>query len=144
MTTSLLLNLVSAAVLTGLVWTVQVVHYPAFADVDEDAFPAFHAAHGRRMAVLVGPPWALEGVTSIALVAAPPAGVGPTLPWVGLAIAAVPVVVTFGWSVPAHGRLARGFDGAVHARLVRTNWWRTLGWTAHAAVAGLMVVRALS
>jgi hypothetical protein len=29
----------------------------------------------------------------------------------------------------AHAQLARGFDAAIHERLVRSNWSRTIGWT---------------
>jgi hypothetical protein len=36
-------------------------------------------------------------------------------------------------------RLGRGWDDAAWRRLVRTNWWRTAGWTAGAAVAALLV-----
>jgi hypothetical protein len=35
--------------------------------------------------------------------------------------------------------LAQGFDAAAHDRLVQTNWLRTLGWTARAALAAWMV-----
>ena len=49
--------------------------------------------------------------------------------------AAVPVLVTLTVSVPAHARLARGFDPVVHRRLVRTHALRTLGWTLHGLVA---------
>ncbi|MEQ1727476.1 MAG: hypothetical protein ABL982_03770 [Vicinamibacterales bacterium] len=37
--------------------------------------------------------------------------------------------------VPAHNRLERGFDADVHRRLVRTNWIRTVCWTARVVVA---------
>jgi hypothetical protein len=45
-------------------------------------------------------------------------------------------------SVPAHRALGGGFDASVHARLLATNWLRTAAWTAHAAVAGSMLLRA--
>jgi hypothetical protein len=57
------------------------------------------------------------------------------LVWLGAVLAAVPVLVTVTLSVPAHEQLAGGFDAAAHARLVGTNWLRTLAWTAHGAVA---------
>jgi uncharacterized membrane protein YfcA len=55
------------------------------------------------------------------------------------ALAALPVAVTALVSVPAHMRLDRGWDDAAWRRLVRTNWWRTAGWTAGAVVAALLV-----
>ena len=45
----LLFNFAVAAYLTGLIWTVQVVHYPSFGLVPKSAWAVFHAAHTRRM-----------------------------------------------------------------------------------------------
>ena len=56
----LLLNFALAAYLTGLIWTVQVVHYPSFGLVPKAAWPAFHAAHTRRMSFVVLAPMVLE------------------------------------------------------------------------------------
>jgi hypothetical protein len=56
-------------------------------------------------------------------------------------LAALPVVVTLAASVPAHRDLGHGFDPAVHARLLATNWVRTLAWSAQGAVAvGMLLV----
>lgn len=56
----LLLNFAAAAYLTGLIWTVQVVHYPSFGKVPKEAWAAFHAAHTRRMGYVVLAPMVLE------------------------------------------------------------------------------------
>ncbi|MBH8570273.1 hypothetical protein KB206_15385 [Microvirga sp. STS02] len=52
-----MLNFAAAAYLTGLIWTVQVVHYPSFGKVSKEAWAAFHAAHTRRMSYVVMAPW---------------------------------------------------------------------------------------
>lgn len=129
-------------VLVGVIWTVQLVTYPAFAAMDRATFPAAHATHAGRITAVVLVPWTVEGLTTAALLVAPPAGVPRWLTVLAAVLALVPVVVTVTASVPAHGRLAAGFDAAAHARLVRTNWWRTAGWTAHGAVAVAIVVLA--
>ena len=41
---------------------------------------------------------------------------------------------------PLHMRLSTGFDAVVHRRLVRTNWIRTVAWTARGAAAVAMIV----
>jgi hypothetical protein len=135
-------HLASTLVLVGIIWTVQVVHYPLMALVGEERFVAYEAAHAPRMAAVVMLPWSVQGVTTAGLLLARPAGVpGPLLAAAAVA-AAVPVLVTVLASVPAHGRLARGFDGAVHRRLVATNWLRTAAWTAHAPIAVAIMVTA--
>jgi hypothetical protein len=129
-------------VLVGVIWTVQLVHYPAFAHLDRATFATSHAAHSARITAVVMVPWALEGLTTAALLVAPPDGVPRWLTVLGALSALVPVVVTVTASVPAHTVLAGGFDAAAHRRLVTTNWWRTWGWTAHAAIAVAILVLA--
>jgi hypothetical protein len=126
---------VSTVFLAGVIWTVQVVHYPLFARIGPASFTAAMADHSRRITGIVLVPWALQGVTTAWLLARPPAGVSTLLLWSAAALAALPVVVTLVASVPAHRALGGGFDPRVHARLLATNWLRTAAWTAHAAVA---------
>lgn len=132
----------SALVLVGLIWTVQVVHYPLMARVGAQDFVAYEAAHAPRMAMVVMLPWVVQGLTTALLLVAPPAGVPGRQVLIAAVTAAVPVLVTVGWSVPAHARLAQGFDAVVHARLVRTNWLRTSAWTAHAVNAVVLLLTA--
>lgn len=135
-------HLVSSFTLVGLIWTVQVVHYPLMALVGREGFSAYEAAHAPRMAAVVLLPWTVQGVTTAWLLVAPPAGVHTVLILSAATAALVPVVVTVFASMPAHSRLAGGFDAGVHARLVATNWIRTVAWTAHAVLAVAMFVTA--
>jgi hypothetical protein len=142
MTVLLLTHLASTLVLVGIIWTVQVVHYPLMALVGAERFIAYEAAHSPRMAAVVMIPWTAQGATTLGLLITQPPGI-PTWLLIGAAVAAaVPVLVTVSASVPAHVRLGSGFDPAVHRRLVRTNWLRTAAWTAHAPLAVAMLVRA--
>jgi hypothetical protein len=133
----------STLFLAGVIWTIQVVHYPLFARLGPAGFAAAMADHGRRISGVVMAPWALQGVTTVWLLVRPPVGVPTVLIWSAAVLAAVPVAVTLAASVPAHRELGNGFDPAVHARLLATNWLRTVAWTAHAAVAVAIVLRAV-
>ena len=132
----LLAHAASTAALAGLIWTVQLVVYPGFGEVGRTAvWPAVHAAHTRRMGLLVALPWAVQGLTLVLLLLRRPDAVALPLLLVVTVLAAVPVAVTAAVSVPAHGRLSRGWDDAVWRRLVSTNWLRTAAWTAGAVAA---------
>ena len=137
-------HLLATAAMVGLIWFVQVVHYPLFAAVGADEFVAYEQAHQRRTAYVVGPPMAVEGVTALVLLVAAPDGVGPLLPWLGAALLAVIHASTVFLQVPAHAALAQSPDRRTIDRLVRTNWIRTIGWTARGAVAVAMLVTAAS
>lgn len=139
MTPVVLAHAAATLFLTGLIWTIQVVHYPLFAQVGADGFRGYQAAHSTRITTVLALPWAVQGVTTAWLLVAPPAELAPGLVWAAAVLAAVPVVVTVALSIPAHQHLGAGFDPAQHRRLVATNWLRTAAWTAHSAVAVAML-----
>lgn len=134
-------HLLSTVAMLGLIWFVQVVHYPLFAAVGEDRFVAYELDHTRRTSWVVGPFMAVEGVTALALFAAP---VGDTrlLAFVGLVLLAVVHASTLLLQVPAHRRLSAAADPEVMSRLVATNWVRTIGWSARAVVASAILLGA--
>lgn len=135
-----LAHAVSTGLMAGLVWFVQVVHYPLFASVGEEKFKAYAAAHQSRTTLIVAPLMLIEAASAIGLLLMWPTDAGPrTLAIVSAALLAVVWASTFGVQVPLHTRLARGFDATIHRRLVATNWLRTLAWSARAVIATLMV-----
>ena len=139
----LLACLAATLYMTGLIAFVQRVHYPLFARVGAADFRAYHAGHLAATTPVVMIPMVVELLTSALLVARRPPGTGPVLAWAGLAAALFTWLVTAAWSVPAHQRLAGGFDPGAHATLVATNWLRTAAWLAHAAVVLVMTARAM-
>lgn len=133
------LHLAATAAMFGLIWFVQVVHYPLFAAVGRDGFAAYETAHRRRTAFVVGPLMAAEGLTAGLLVVAPPAGVGPALPLAGVVLLGVIHMSTVWLQVPQHAELNKGYDDATLRRLVRSNWVRTVGWSGRYTIAIAMV-----
>lgn len=116
--------------LTGLIWTVQAVHYPLLARVGRDAFPAYHQQHVRRITWVVGPLMLAEAATGALLLAAHPGG-----RWLVAFVLLIGIwLSTALLQVPCHRRLERGYDAAAIGLLVRTNWIRTLLWTARSGI----------
>jgi hypothetical protein len=131
-------NLVAAGFLAGLVWIVQVVHYPLFADVPADAWPAYEAEHQERITLVAGPSILASVALAVALLGAP----GPRrLVLANLGLAGFGLIVTGLVFAPLHGELAEGFDAGRIDLLVGLNWIRTAAWTAQAAVAAALVLR---
>jgi hypothetical protein len=83
---------------------------------------------------------AIEGVTTLWLLIDPPTSLGRALPLVAAAILLVVHLSTLLVQVPLHGSLERQFDAERAHRLVRTNWVRTIGWSARGALAIVMLV----
>ena len=130
---------VSAALYTGFQWTIRVLVYPQFARVGRSDFPAFERSHQRLVSYAVGPLFVALGLTALALVGRPPAGVAR---WEAF-LAIVPVGVILGatalLAVPLHGRLSTGFDEATHRRLLAVDSLRLAAAVA-ATVAAVVVL----
>ncbi|MEO8696205.1 MAG: hypothetical protein ABI658_22000 [Acidimicrobiales bacterium] len=134
------LHLAATAAMFGLIWFVQVVHYPLFAAVGRDGFVSYETAHRRRTAFVAGPLMAAEGLTAGLLVVARPAGVGLALPVAGVVLLGVIHMSTVWQQVPRHAELNEGYDDVTLRRLVRSNWVRTLGWSGRCTIAVVMAL----
>ncbi|MFM8998476.1 MAG: hypothetical protein ACKOKE_00030 [Actinomycetota bacterium] len=135
MRTVLLVHAASTLAMVGVIWIVQLVQYPGFLEVGASEFRAYHAAHSQRISLIVGPLMAIEGVTALWLLVARPAAIPLWAVVAGLVLLAVALGTTMVVSVPLHGTLANGWDAEAIGRLVRTNWIRTVAWTARGALA---------
>ncbi len=61
--TWLLLNLIVTWYMVGLIWLIQVVHYPLFANIPTAAFPDYERQHTHRTAwVVIGPRTRADGL----------------------------------------------------------------------------------
>ncbi len=126
----LLAHLAATLYMVGLIWFVQIVHYPLFSLVGRAGFSAYEAAHSRRTPAVVAPAMLVELATGAYLALRPPPGVPRVVLWAGLALNAVIWLSTWLLQVPKHRLLETGFDPAAHRALVGTNWIRTVAWTA--------------
>lgn len=122
--------------MTGLIWFVQVVHYPLFDRIGTSEFASYEQNNTRRTGWLVGGPMLLELCLSIVLAWSP----GGWLAWSGLALLGVIWLCTGLIQVPLHQRLERGFDASSHRRLVTGNWIRTIAWTLRGLIAIGMLI----
>jgi hypothetical protein len=129
------LNQTVSVALAAVLWTVQLVIYPAFRWIDPSRFTRWHRGYTPAITVIVAP--LILGQLAVVLagvVAGPP----PHSPWllVELVACAVAWVVTFAVSVPIHRQLQDRHLPDQIDRLIRTNWIRTAAWTL-AAIASL-------
>jgi hypothetical protein len=114
----LLVHAAATLVMTGVIWIVQVVLYPLFALVGRPGFPAYEAAHSRRITWVVAPAMITEAGCAALIVLAPPAGIPAWAAWAGFAGVVALWLSTALLQVPQHRRLEPGFDDDAHRRLV--------------------------
>ena len=120
------LQLASCAVMTGVIWIVQLILYPTFSLIEKDRFKQFHEMHSSRITLIVGPAMLIELVTAIALVRYH--RMEPFW-WLNLAFIILLWISTAFLSLPIHNKLADGFDLIKIKKLILTNWPRTFLWT---------------
>lgn len=129
-----LAQLAATLVMLGIIWFVQVVHYPLLSSVDESGFAWYAQRHQVLTSWVVAPTMLLEGITGALLLLVPPAGAPPWSLWLAASLLVVVWLSTAFVQVPCHQRLSAGFDAATHRSLVRTNWIRTACWTGRGVI----------
>ncbi|NND12705.1 MAG: hypothetical protein HKO10_01965 [Acidimicrobiia bacterium] len=140
----LLFHAAATWAMVGLIWFVQLVHYPLFSSVGESSFVGYEARHTRATTSVVAMFMPLEAVTGLWLVLGPPEGVETGLAIVGLVLVGLLWLSTVAWQAPIHGKLSRGFDGRLYRLLVGSNWLRTILWSVRGVIVLVMVSHAVT
>ncbi len=139
----LLLNVASTWAMVGLIWLIQVVHYPLFAQVGEENFVRYSEDHQRLITLIVLPLMVCELITSFWLRTNRPQAVPDNFVIAGIVLVVVIWLSTFFIQVPQHGRLATAFDLGTIQLLVRGNWIRTVAWSLRGVLSLYMTYRVL-
>ncbi len=142
MTLILTVQAFATLMMVGVVWMCQIAHYPLFEDIGS-GLPNYQVRNRVRTTFVVGPPMLVEAAMALVILIWLPAGVPMWAAWLGFALVAVCWITTLVRSVPAHERLTAAYDEDALTQLVRTNWIRTIAWTARGVLVLWMLVLAL-
>ena len=129
-----LAHLLATLLMTGVIWVMQVVHYPLFTRVGEETWATYHAGHTTLISLIVLPAMIVEGITAVILLFARPSFIPLPAALLGLLLVILIWGATFFLAAPQHQLLAAGFDEQAHRLLVSTNWVRTLAWSGRTAL----------
>jgi len=127
-----IINVTATAIMTGVIWTIQIVHYPFFHRVDKQDFSDHMDDHRKRISFIVMPVMLAELITAIWLVFAESEFTGEFI--TGAVLLALIWISTALIQVPSHSRLSDGYSRTEVERLVTYNWIRTILWTMRLAV----------
>ena len=137
----LLLHASATWYMVGLIWMVQLVHYPLMAHVGTEQFVAYEKQHTFWTTWVVGPPMLLELATLVWLIRYQQPSVPSWSLWSGAALLAIIWISTQFVQVPCHAKLSQAFDAGTHRWLVNSNWIRTAGWSLRGLLALVMLRR---
>jgi hypothetical protein len=126
----------------GVLWAMQLMHYPLYALVGDAEFARYITANNRSAIVAAVVPSVLSIITAALLCWRRPAAVPFFAALVALMLALGVLVSSLIWQAGIHVALARdGKSLALIARLVATNWVRTLLDTLQLGTALWMLSR---
>lgn len=132
-------HLMATMLMFGLIWMVQVVHYPLFAVVPAEGFEMYARRHVRQISFIVMPAMLLELLGTFML-SLWPEGTAffawrGALWWVAAAALGVNWLSTVAIFMPLHTALTQKGKNTQHIRaMVRWNWLRTASWSVRAAL----------
>ncbi len=127
--------------MTGVIWFVQLVHYPLFVFGNKRDFTEFSKTHSQNAGYVVILPMIAELVTSILLLISN-SSTGNYYYYTAAFILLVIIwISTFLIQVPSHIRLSTGYNKAEINVLVKFNWIRTTCWTLRSILLLYLMVR---
>lgn len=127
--------------MVGVIWFVQLIHYPLMSRVSKEAFPEFEKSLCFRTSFVVIPLMAVELLAALLLlqIHSP-----DDLYLVNFLLVAAIWLSTFFIQVPLHKKLLISFDAAAHSKLVTSNWIRTGLWTIRGVLALYLLLQSIS
>ncbi len=145
--TLFLIQFAATSMMTGIIWFVQVVHYPLFTKIPEEGFVRYEQSHTVRTGWVVAPLMLLELGTAVAPLLSWGAGGGFPIASSPLYLAALGCLAliwmsTFLLQVPLHGILEKRPDQKVMLQLSSSNWIRTILWSVRLGLLGSLAMRA--
>jgi hypothetical protein len=121
----LLIHFSACLIMTGVIWIVQVVHYPTFRFINKNNFNSFSSFHVKSIGYIVVPLMLIEATTATLLVLKYP----NKAIFINFTLLIITWVFTFVVSMPLHKDLQNRYNHHAIEKLIKTNWSRTILWT---------------
>ena len=123
----LLGHLIFTSIMTGVIWVIQIVHYPSFHFIEKEMYTAFQKFHMNKISIIVIPIMLAELITGMMLFL-DKSSKSPFL-IISFVILVLIWLITGVFFSKAHNELMTGYQELVVNQLVVMNWIRTLLWT---------------
>jgi len=118
-------HFLSTSLMVGIIWVIQLLHYPAFNFIKESDYVEFQHFHMQRISFIVVPVMILELFSAFMLVYY----LRSNLLILCLIILLFIWLITFVFFTKLHQSLLDGYDKKIVDKLVKINWSRTVLWS---------------
>ena len=121
------IHIVSTSIMVGVIWIMQLVHYPSFNFINIEDYKSFQEFHMKRISVIVIPAMTIELISGILIF------------WIyqtnNIFFNVSLFCLFFIWFLTAilfskmHQKVTLGDQISIITKLVNLNWLRTISWT---------------
>tara|TARA_A100000164_G_scaffold199049_1_gene176665 strand:- start:490 stop:948 length:459 start_codon:yes stop_codon:yes gene_type:complete len=122
-----LAHLISTSIMVGVIWVIQLVHYPSFHFIDKDIYSAFQKFHMNKISLIVLPLMIVEIITGVILLNLH--NFKNAFILISFIILIIIWAITGVFFSSVHSKLIIGYQELIVNQLVAINWIRTLLWT---------------
>ena len=119
------INFITTSVMVGVIWVIQLLHYPSFHFINEKNYIEFQHFHMQRISFIVIPVMLIELASALLL----SYFFRSSLTIILLALLLGIWGITFIFFTNMHQKLTNGFDPSIVDKLVKINWSRTALWS---------------
>ena len=119
------INFISTSFMVGVIWVIQLLHYPSFHFIYEKKYIEFQHFHMQRISFIVIPVMLIELASALLLAYF----FESSLTIILLALVLGIWAITFIFFTNMHQKLTDGYDHSIVDRLVQINWSRTALWS---------------
>ena len=123
----LIYHIAFCSIMVGVIWLIQLVHYPAFHFIEKSKYVLFQKFHMERISVIVIPAMSLELLSGVLIFIYRPKGIDYFL--ISMIILFTIWVITAAYFARSHQTLLNGYNKRKVVSLVKMNWIRTFLWT---------------
>ena len=123
-----IIHLVFTCIMVGVIWVMQLVHYPSFHFIDSSRYRSFQNFHMKNISFIVVPAMIFELGSGLIILYY---NIQDSF-WffISMLMLITIWIITAVFFTALHGKLTRGYDRVIVDSLVRINWIRTGLWTA--------------
>ena len=121
------IHFLSTSVMVGVIWVIQLLHYPSFHFVQKSDYPKFQQFHMSRISLIVIPAMIIEFITGIIMLQF---GFSSNFLFISSLVILITIWgITFIFFTKMHKVLISGYNEIIVNRLILINWSRTLLWS---------------
>ena len=118
-------NFISTSIMVGIIWVIQLLHYPSFHFINDQKYIEFQHFHMQRISIIVIPAMLTELASALLLAYF----FESSLTIILLALVIGNWAITLIFFTNMHQKLTDGYDHSIVNRLVQINWSRTALWS---------------